>query len=126
MASHMKLKLSKCRKCHFLLLLVFLFCFVFGVFLGLYPWRMEVPRLGVEPELQLPVSAIAMAKQDLSCFCDLHHGSQQHRILKPPSKARMETVSSWILVRFITAEPQWELRKWHFQFQNHHKTKPVE
>ena len=30
---------------------VFFFFFVFLSFLGLHPWHMEVPRLGVEPEL---------------------------------------------------------------------------
>ena len=28
---------------------------------------------------------------DLSCICDLHHSSQQHRILNPLSKARDQT-----------------------------------
>ena len=31
-----------------------LFCFVLFVFLGPHPRHMEVPRLGVESELQLP------------------------------------------------------------------------
>ena len=31
------------------------------------------------------------------------------RSFSPPSKARIEPMSSWILVEFITAEPQWEL-----------------
>ena len=35
-------------------LLRFLSIFSFFVFLGLHPWHMEVPRLGVEMELQLP------------------------------------------------------------------------
>ena len=33
--------------------------FFFPVFLGPHQWHMEVPRLGVESELQLPVTAIA-------------------------------------------------------------------
>ena len=39
----------------------FLFCFVF-CFLGPHPWHMEVPRLEVELELQLPAYTTATAK----------------------------------------------------------------
>ena len=49
---------------------------------------MEVPRLGVESELQLPVYITARAMSDLKCACDLHHSSQQRQILNPPSEAR--------------------------------------
>ena len=47
---------------------------------------MEVPKLGVKTELQLPAYtiAIATATLDLSCICDLHHSSQQCWILTPP------------------------------------------
>ena len=38
--------------------------------------HMEVPRLGVESELQLPVCATATATQCPSHVCDLHHSSQ--------------------------------------------------
>ena len=50
---------------------VFFLFFCFFVFLGLHPQHMEVPRLGVESELQLPTYATAMAMQDLSHICDL-------------------------------------------------------
>ena len=49
---------------------------------------MEVPRLGVESELQLPACATATAMPDLSHVCDLHHSSQQCQILNPLSEAR--------------------------------------
>ena len=52
---------------------IFLFCFVFLPFLGPLLWHMDVPRLGVESELQLPAYAIATAMPDLSHVCDLHH-----------------------------------------------------
>ena len=45
--------------------------------------------------------------QDLSHICDLYHSSWQRRILNPLSKARDPT--SWFLVRFVSAAPQWEL-----------------
>ena len=52
---------------------------------------MEVPRLGVESELQLQADTRATATRDPSCVCDLHHSSQQHQIFNPPSEAREQT-----------------------------------
>ena len=52
---------------------------------------MEVPRLGIESELQLPAYTTATATQALSCVRDLHHSSWQHQILNPPSEARDQT-----------------------------------
>ena len=64
---------------------------------------MEVPRLGVESELELQAYTTAMATQDLSCICDLHHSSWQCRILNPLSKARDQTyILMGMLVRFLT------------------------
>ena len=50
---------------------------------------MEIPRLGVELELQLP--AYATAIPDPSRFCDLHLSSQQRQIVNPLSKGRDRT-----------------------------------
>ena len=52
---------------------------------------MEVPRLGVESELQLLACTTATAMQDPSCFCNLCHSLQQHWIFNPSSKARDQT-----------------------------------
>ena len=52
---------------------------------------MEVPRLGVQLELLLPVYGRATATPDLSRICNLHHSSRQRRILNPLSKARDQT-----------------------------------
>ena len=60
----------------------------FVVFLGLHLGHMEVPRRGVESELQLLAYAIATAMPDLSRVCDLHHSSRQHQILNPLSEVR--------------------------------------
>ena len=49
---------------------------------------MEVPRLGVELELQLKANATAMAILDPSCIYNLHHNLQQLQILNPLSEAR--------------------------------------
>ena len=57
-------------------------------FLGLHVWHMEVPRLGVKSELQLPICTTATATRDLTHICDLYHSSQQRRILNPLSEAR--------------------------------------
>ena len=40
-------------------------------FLGLHPLHMEVPRLGVELELELPAYAIATTMPDPSWVCGL-------------------------------------------------------
>ena len=47
---------------------------------------MEVTRLGVQLELQLPAYTTATARQDPSCVCDLHHSSRQQL-----SEARVQT-----------------------------------
>ena len=52
---------------------------------------MEVPKLGVGSELQLPAYATATATQDASCICDLHSSLWQHWILNPLSEARDRT-----------------------------------
>ena len=49
---------------------------------------MEVPRQGVQSELQLLAYARATATSDPSCICDLHHSSRQCQILNPLSEAR--------------------------------------
>ena len=70
------------------------------VFLGPHPRHMEVLRLGIESELQLPAYTTSTAMQDPSHICNLHHSSRQHRILNPMSEARDQTqnlrVPSWI------------------------------
>ena len=61
---------------------------------------MEVPRLGVELELQRPAYTTATATQDLNHVCDLHHSSQQHWILSSLIEARDGTCvlmdTSWV------------------------------
>ena len=70
----------------------FLLSFSFWLFRAmLHLQHMEVPRPGVELELQLPAYAIAIATWDLSWICYLHHSSQQHWILNPLRKARDQT-----------------------------------
>ena len=48
-----------------------LFSFFFFFFLRLHLQHMEIPRLGVESELQLPTYTTAIATGVLSQICDL-------------------------------------------------------
>ena len=52
---------------------------------------MEVPRLGVESELQLPAYTTATATRDPNLVFNLHHSSWQCWILNPRGKARDRT-----------------------------------
>ena len=67
------------------------YLFIFLVFLGLHPRRMEVPRLGFEYELQLLAYSRASVTWNLNHICDLHHSSQQCRILNTLSEAGDQT-----------------------------------
>ena len=52
---------------------------------------MEVPRLGVKSELQLPAYTTATAMPDPSSICELHHSSRQCGVLNPLSEAKDRT-----------------------------------
>ena len=52
---------------------------------------MEVPRLGVDSELQLQAYTIAMETPDLNHICDLNHSLQQGQILNPLNRAWDQT-----------------------------------
>ena len=77
-------------------------CLYFYIcFLGLHLCHMEVPRLGVQLELQLPPDATATVMLwNLSRICNLYHSSWQCRILNTLSEARDPTHvlmdTSWI------------------------------
>ena len=83
-----------------LLLLMFFVFFFFLIFLGLHLQHMEVPRLGVELELQLPAYSTATATPDLNHIYDLQCSSQQCQMLNPLIEARDQTCifmdTSWI------------------------------
>ena len=50
--------------------------------------HMEVPRLGVKSELQLPAYATSTATPDLSCICDLCHSLWKHWMVNPLRETR--------------------------------------
>ena len=52
---------------------------------------MEVPKLGVKLELQLPAYATAAAMPDPGHVCNLHNSSQQCQIVNPLSEAQDRT-----------------------------------
>jgi len=80
-----------------------LLTFFFFFFIGRH---MEVPRLGVESELQLLAYTTATATPGPSHICDLHYSSWQHQILNPLREARDRTETSWFLVGCVSAAPQ--------------------
>ena len=65
--------------------------FIFFLLFRLHLQHMEVPRLGVQSDLQLMTSATATATRDLSYICDVHHSSRQCRIPDPLYEARDQT-----------------------------------
>ena len=67
------------------------FHFLFFCILGPHSGDMEVPRLGVELELQPLACATATVTRDPSCNCNPHHSSQQHQIPDPLREARDRT-----------------------------------
>ena len=64
--------------------------------------HMEVSRLRVKLELQLPAYTTDTAMPDLSRVCNPHHSTWQCQILYLLSEVRIEPTSSWMLVGFVT------------------------
>ena len=89
----------------------FLSVFLSFVFLGPHLQHMEVPRLGIKSKLQLSATATATVIWDTSHVCNLYHTTAQDNARSPTHWARagIEPTSSWILVRFVSTMPQWEL-----------------
>ena len=78
----------------------FFFCLFSFIFLGTHRRYLEVPRLGVQTELQLLAYTTATARPYPSHIYDLHHSAQQRQILNPLSEARDQTHiimdTSWV------------------------------
>ena len=74
------------------------FLLFFFFYLGLHLKHMEVCRLWVKSELQLPAYTTATAMWDPSQVCNLHHSSWQRQTLNPRARPGMEPATSWFLV----------------------------
>ena len=84
----------KFLKCSKKILFCFTYIFIF-VFLGLHLRHMEVPRLGVQSELQLPAYTTAIATPGPSRVYDLHHShsnarSEPHLLPTPQLTAMLD------------------------------------
>ena len=92
-----------------------LFCFLF--FLGLHPQHTEVPRLGVESKLQLWLRPQPQQHgiQVASVTYTTVHGNAGS--LTHLARPGIKPTSSWILVRFISTAPHWELPREFFKIQ---------
>ena len=79
----------------------------FSVFLGLHPGHMEVPRPGVE----FGASATSLHHSHSNARSELLlQPTPQLTVTLDPHWVRpgIEPASSWLLVKFVTTEPQWE------------------
>ena len=81
---------------------LFIYCFW-----GPHLQHMEVPRLGVKSELQLPAYTSATARWDPSRVCELHPSSRECRILNPLSEAR-----NWTLILMDPSQICYCQAKW--------------
>ena len=90
----------------------FLVFFFFFCFLGLHLLHMEVPRPAVKLELQLLpyATATATATWDLSHVCTYTTAHGNAGSLTKSVRPEIEPVPSWIIVGFISTEPQQELQ----------------
>ena len=87
--------------------------FFFFFFLGPCMQHMEIPRLGVELDLQLLAYTTATATQAPSCTSVTYTTARGNtRYLTHWARPETVTPSSWMLVGFVTTEPQWKLRIW--------------
>ena len=87
----------------------FFFFFFFFCFLGPHPRHTEVPRLGVESELHLLAYTTAPATSDPSSSVNYTTARGNAGSLTHWARPGIESETSWLLVGFISAVPQWEL-----------------
>ena len=86
-----------------------LFICLFVCFLGPHLWHMEVPRLGVDMELQLPAYTTATAMPDSNTTTQSNARSLTHW-----ARPGIEPTTSWLLVGFVYAAPQQEFQSFCF------------
>jgi len=82
--------------------------FFFG-FLGPHLWHMEIPRIGVKSELQLPSYSTPQQRWIWATSANYTTSHSNAGSLTHWVRPGIEPATSWFLVRFVSAEPQWEL-----------------
>ena len=75
--------------------------YLFLSFLGLNPWHMEVPRLGVESEPQTPAYTTATVMWDWKCVFNLHYSYGNAGSLTHWVRSGIKLESSGMIVGFI-------------------------
>ena len=90
---------------------IYLF-FIFLMYLFLLFRATPVAHGGSQDRGQIQAAAAGLhhrtATPDLSLICSLHHSSGPHQIPTHWARPGIKTTSSWILVGFVTTEPQWK------------------
>ena len=80
------------------------------VFLGPRPWHVEVPRLGIEPALQLPALTPQPQQRRIWAASATYTTAHDNAgFLTHWARPGIKPTSSWILVGFVTTKPQREL-----------------
>ena len=82
--------------------------------LGPHLWHMEVPRLGVELEVRQPAYAIAQQCQIRAASVTYITAHGNTGSLTHYARPGIKPASSWIPVRFVSAEPRWEVLEYIF------------
>ena len=88
------------------------FFFFLSFSLGLHPWHMEIPRFGVYSCWPKPQSQQLGIQATSEAYTTAHGnpGSLTHS-----ARPGIELASSWFLVRFVSAVPEWELLGKYFK-----------
>ena len=85
----------------------YLFIYLFICFLGPHPWHVEVPRLGVQSELQLPVYIHHSHSNTIWASSVTYTTAHSNaRSLTQWVGPGIEPTTSWFLVRFISIAPR--------------------
>ena len=95
----------------------FIYLFFFCLLLG-HLQHMEVPRLGVESELQLPPTSQTQQHQIQATSATYTTAHSNTGSLIPWARPGFKPEISWFLIRFISAVPQHELLCIDFNFSS--------
>ena len=89
------------------------FLFSFFCFLGPYLWHIEVPGLGSNRSCSHWPTAQPQQCQIWAASSNYNTAHSNARSLTHWERPGVEPTSSWILVGFVTTQPQWELQILH-------------